>query len=94
MTPHPTRRFKPTDDPVAHRWRTVFLAALLKWGAVRVYVDPITRQLVTRKPKPSGRDWRLPRGAVLVGQYKAPSPASAFLADVRATMASLAPCTP
>lgn len=81
-----SRKFKSTDCPVEHRWKSVFCNELSRLGELNVYVDPLTRRMHTRQPvrrKPK----RLPPNAVLVGRYRRPAKLSEFIADMHATMA-------
>lgn len=85
------RKFKTTDCPVEHRWKATFSAELARLRELNVYINPLTRQMVTRqplrrKPKP------LPQGAIFVGCYRSPFPLSDFVADMHATMALIPSC--
>ena len=78
-------KFKPTDCPVEHRWCTAFKSELSRYGAINIYVEPITRKMLVRQSV-SIHAKRLPPGAVMVGYYESPHPVSMFIDDMRAVM--------
>jgi hypothetical protein len=79
---------KATACPVEHRWRRRFLETMSVSGQTTVYINPVTRKMMTRQPT-QRHPKRLPSDAVRVGHYVQPCPVSFFIADMRAAMAAL-----
>lgn len=86
----PAPEFRTAFAPIYNRtaMRQRFSMSLANLDELRAYWIPSTRKLITRGLS-SRKNWNIPQGAVLVGQYAPPCTSDSFLEDLDGVLSAL-----